>query len=96
MPSACDHGDKGNLCAAGDEGGGHDGHTAVAFVFNGTRSHNAGNTAAGADEHRDKGFTRKSEFAEYTVKHEGYTRHITASLQESKEQEQYKHLGNKA
>ena len=49
------HGNKGNLRAAGDKGGRHDRHAAVALVFNGSRCHDARNAAAGSDEHRNKG-----------------------------------------
>ena len=38
----CDEADDGHLSAAGDEAGGHDGHTAVALVLDGTGSHNTG------------------------------------------------------
>ena len=94
--SAGNHGDKGNLGAAGDKGGGHDGHTAVPLVFDGTGGHDAGNAAAGADQHGNKGFAGKAELAENTVKHKGDTGHVAAGLQESQQQEQHQHLGNKA
>ena len=51
-------GDQGNdreLGSAGNKGRGHDGHTAVTFIFNGTRRHDSGHAAAGADEHGDEG-----------------------------------------
>ena len=67
---ACDHGDERYLSAAGDECCCHYGHTAVALIFNGTRSHDSGNAAAGADKHRDEGFAGETELAEYTVKNE--------------------------
>ena len=54
---ACNHGNEGHLCAAGDEGGGHDGHTAVTLVLDGTGSHNTGHAAAGTDQHGDEAFT---------------------------------------
>ena len=50
--STRDQADNGHLSAAGDEAGGHDGHTAVTLVLDGTRSHNARDAAAGADQHR--------------------------------------------
>ena len=46
--STCDQADDGHLGAAGDEAGGHDGHTAVTLVLDGTGSHNAGHAAAGS------------------------------------------------
>ena len=90
------HCDKRYLGTAGDKGCGHDCHTAIAFVFNGTRSHNTRDTAAGTDEHRDKGFAGKSELAEDTVEYKRDTRHVTASLQKCKQQEQNQHLRHKA
>ena len=84
----CDHGDKRKLCTAGDEGGRHDCHTAVTLVFNRTGSHDTRNTAAGTDQHRDEGLTGKAELTEDTVHDEGDTCHVTASLQECKEDEQ--------
>ena len=93
---AGDHGDEGHLGAAGDEGGGHDGHTAVTLIFDGTGGHDAGDTAAHADEHGDEGLTGQAELAEDTVQNEGDTGHIAAGLQESQHQEQHQHLGNKA
>ena len=59
-----DRGNDGQLGAAGDEGGGHDGHLAVTVVLDGTGGHDAGNTAAGADEHGNEGLTRQAEPAE--------------------------------
>ena len=50
----CDHCDERYLCAAGDEGGGHDGHAAVTLVLDSSRSHDAGDAAAGAYQHRDE------------------------------------------
>ena len=41
-----------------------------------------GNAAARADKHRNEGFAGKTELAEYTVKNECDTRHITAGFQE--------------
>ena len=66
----------------------------VTLIFNGTRSHDTGDTAAGTDQHRDKGLTGQTELTEDTVQNECDTRHITASLQECKEEEQYQHLRN--
>ena len=94
--SACDHPDEGNLGAAGDKGGGHDGHATVTLIFDGTGSHDAGDTAAGTDEHGDEGLTGKAELTEDTVQYEGDTGHIAAGLQESQHQEQHQHLRHKA
>ena len=74
--------DERHLCAAGDEGGGHDRHTAVTFIFNGTRSHDAGDAAAGADKHRDEGLAGQAELAEDTVQNEGDTGHVAARFEE--------------
>ena len=93
---AGDHADEGNLCAAGDEGGGHDGHTAVTFILDGTGRHNAGDTAAGTDQHGDEGLTGQAELAENTIQHEGDTGHVAAGLQEGQHQEQHQHLGHEA
>ena len=90
------HGDEGHLGAAGDEGGGHDRHTAVTLVFNGTGGHDAGDAAAGADEHGDEGLTGQAELAEDTVQNEGDTGHVAAGLQEGQHQEQHQHLGHEA
>ena len=92
-------GNQGNdrqLCAAGNKGGGHNRHAAVALVFNGTGGHNAGNAAAGADQHRDKGFAGKAEFAENPVHDKGDTRHIAAGFQKRQEDKQHQHLRNKS
>ena len=83
--SAGDHRDKRNFRAARDKGGGHNGHLAVAVIFNGTRSHDTRNAASRTDKHRDKGLTGKTEFTEDTVKDERDTRHITACFKECKE-----------
>ena len=92
---AGDHSDKRYLCTAGDKCRGHYGHTAVAFVFDGTRCHDTRDTAARADKHRDEGFTGKTELAEDTVEHERDTRHVTAGFQECEEDEQNEHLRDK-
>ena len=94
--SARDHGDEGNLRAAGDEGGGHNGHPAVTLVFNGTGRHNAGNAAAGADQHGDKGLTGQAEFPEDTVENECDTGHVAAGFQNGQQQEQHQHLRHEA
>ena len=94
--SAGDHGDEGNLRAAGDEGGGHDRHTTVTLVFDGTGGHDAGDTAAGADQHGDEGLTGQTELTEDTVQNEGDTGHVAAGFQEGQQQEQHQHLRHKA
>ena len=94
--SACDHGDERDLCAAGDEGRRHDGHTAVTLVFYRAGSHDSGNAAAGADEHRDEGLAGEAELTEDTVKDECDTRHVAAGLKECEEEEQDEHLGNES
>ena len=94
--SARDHCDEWNLSAAGDKCCRHDGHAAVTLVLDGTGSHDTRDTAACTDQDRDKGLTGKTELSEYTVEHERNTRHVTASLEERQEDEQYQHLGNEA
>ena len=93
---AGDHCDERNLCAAGDEGGGHDRHAAVTLVFDGAGSHDARNAAADADEHGDEALAGEAELAEHTVKNEGDTRHVAAGLEEGEHEEQDEHLGNEA
>ena len=58
--------------------------------------HDARDTAAGADQHRDERFTGKTELTEDTVHDEGDTRHIAAGLKERKENEEDQHLRYKA
>ena len=94
--SARDHRDERHLSAAGDEGGGHDGHTAVALVLDGTGCHDAGNAAAGADEHRNEGFAGETELSEDTVKDERDTGHVAARLKSRKQEEQDEHLRDEA
>ena len=93
---ACNQSDDRQFGAAGDKGGGHNRHLAVTVVFNGTGRHNAGNAAAGADEHRDKGLTGQAELAENTVHDKRDTRHIAAGFQKRQQQEQHQHLRHKA
>ena len=93
---AGDHGDEGHFRTAGDERGGHDRHTAVTLVFNGTGGHDARNAAADTDEHRDEGLTGQAELAEDTVEHEGDTGHVAAGLEEGEHQEQDQHLRHEA
>src|SRR5699024_3509730 len=83
--SACNQGNDGKLRAAGDKGGGHNGHFPVSVVLNGTGSHNAGNAAAGSNQHGDKGLTGQSELAENTVHDERHSGHVAAGLQERQE-----------
>ena len=94
--SAGDHRNKGHLSAAGDEGGGHDGHTAVTFVLDGTRGHDAGHAAAGADEDGDEALAGQAELTEDTVQDEGDTSHVAAGFQEGQQQEQDQHLRHEA
>ena len=89
-------GDDGHLGGAGDHGGGHDGHPPVRFVFNGPGSHDSGHAAAGADQHGDEGFPRKTELPESPVQDESDTGHVAAGFQEGQEDEQDHHLGYKA
>ena len=81
--------DNRKLCRTRNKGCCHNSHTAVAFIFNSTRSHNARNTASRSDKHRNKGFARKSEMAENSVHNKGNARHITASLKKCKHNEKH-------
>ena len=93
---AGDEADNGHLGAAGDEGGGKDGHLAVAVVFNGARGHHARHAAAGADQHGDEALARQAELAEDAVHDEGDTGHVAHVLQNGQHEEQHQHLRNKA
>ena len=94
--SSGNQGNDGKLSAAGDKGSGHNGHAAVAFVFNRSTGHDTRDTTAGANEHRNKGFSRQTKFTEDTVHHKRNTRHIAARLQKREEEEQHQHLRNKS
>ena len=87
---------NGHFCSAGDEAGGHNRHAAVIFVFNGTGCHDAGDGAAGADEHGDEALSGKTEFPENPVHDESYTRHIADILKDGEAQKQYQHLRHEA
>jgi len=93
---ADDHADERHLRAAGDERRGHDGHAPVAFIFNGTRRHDARDTAARADKDGDKALAGETEAAEHAVEHEGDARHVAARLHEREQEEQHEHLRHKA
>ena len=88
--------DDRHLRAARHKARSHDRHTAVPFVFNRPGGHDTGDAAAGTDQHRDKGFAGQSETAEDTVHDEGNTCHVTAVFQNSKHQEEDKHLRDEA
>ena len=94
--STRDQADDGHLSAAGDEAGGHDGHTAVALVLDGTRSHDARDAAASADQHGNEALAGQAELTEDTVHDEGDTGHIADILQNGQQEEQDQHLGNEA
>ena len=79
---ARDQGDERRFRAAGDERRRDDRHAAVAFAFNCTGGHDAGDAAARADENRNEALAGEPEPAEHTVEHEGDTRHVAARLQE--------------
>ena len=64
--------------------------------LNGPGGHNAGDAAAGADQHGDKGLAGQAEAAENPVHDERNARHIAAVLQNGQEEEQDKHLRHKA
>ncbi len=80
--------DDGQLRAAGDHGGGHDGHASVLLVLDGLGGHDRRHTAAAGDEHRDERFARQAEAPEDAVHDEGYASHVSTALQEAQEQEE--------
>ena len=86
----------GSLALHGNKGGSHNGHAAVAFLFNGTRCHNARNAAARADQHRDERLAGQAELAEDTVHDERDARHVAAVLQDGQEDEQHENLRHEA
>ncbi len=94
--SAGKQADNGQLRAAGHKAGGHNGHAAISFVFNGAAGHDAGHAAARADQHGNKALAGKAEFAEDTVHDECDASHIANIFQYGQHQEQHQHLGNKA
>ena len=91
-----EEGDNGHLRAAGDKAGGHDGHAAVALIFNGTGGHDAGDAAARADQHRDEALARKAELPEDPVHDESDAGHVAHILQDGQHQKQYQHLRHEA
>ena len=94
--STCDQADDGHLGTAGNEAGGHDRHTAVTLVLDGTGSHNTGNAAAGTNQNGDEALAGQAELAEDTVHDESNTGHVTNVFQDGKQEEQNQHLGNEA
>ena len=93
---ARDQGNDRQFRSAWHKSGRHDRHLAVTVIFNRPGCHNPRHPASGADQHRNEGFAGQSELPENTVHDERDTRHISASLQESQEQEQHEHLRNKS
>ena len=93
--STCDQADDGHLGTAGNEAGGHDRHTAVTLVLDGTGSHNTGNAAAGTNQNGDEALAGQTEAAEDTVHDEGDTGHVDI-LEDGQQEEQNEHLGNEA
>ncbi len=93
---ASEHRDDRQLSAARDEAGGHDGHSTVTLLLDGTGSHDSRYAAAGADQHRDEGLAGQTELAEDTVHDECDTCHVAAVLEDSEEEEQNHHLRNEA
>ena len=94
--STCDQADDGHLGTAGNEAGGHDRHTAVTLVLDGTGSHDTGNAAAGTNQNGDEALAGQTEAAEDTVHDEGDTGHVADVLQDGQQEEQNEHLGNEA
>ena len=91
-----DERDDGQLGAAGDHGRRHDGHAAVLLVLDGLGGHDCGHTAAGGNEHWDEGFAGQTEAAEHAVHDEGDAGHVSAALQEAKQDEQHDQLRDEA
>ena len=94
--SACDHADDGHFCAAGDEARGHDGHFSVSVLLDCAGRHDAGDAAAGGNQHGNERFAAKAEFSEHAVHDERDSRHVAAVLKHGKQKEENQHLGNKA
>ena len=92
----CHHGNDLHLCGTGQISCQHDGHAAVFFVLNGTGSHDSRNTAAGSDQHGDKGFSGQSEMTEQTIHDKCDPGHVAGVLQQTQEKEQDQHLRNKS
>ena len=86
----------GILAPQGMKAGGHDGHAAVPFIFNGAGGHDARHAAAGADQHGDEALAGKAELAEDTVHDEGDAGHVAHVLQNGQHQEQHQHLRHEA
>ena len=93
---ACNHGDEWQLGAAGNEGGGHDGHAPVPLILDGAGGHDAGDAAAGTNEHGNEGFAGQAELPENPVHDKGDPGHVAAGLQEGQEEEQDQNLGDEA
>lgn len=90
-----DHADDDHFRAAGYEGGEHERHAAVLFVFNRPGCHKRRHAAAGADQEREERFAGKAESAEYPVHDKGDPRHISRILQNGQEEKQDQHLRHK-
>ena len=94
--SARDHCYERYFRAARYECCGHDGHAAVALVFNGARSHDTGYAAARAYKHGDEALARKPEAPEYPVENKGDSCHVSASFEKRQHEEQNEHLRNES
>ena len=88
--------DDGQLRAAGDEAGGHNGHLPVPVLLDGAGGQNAGHAAAGGHQQRNEALAGQPEAAEDPVHDEGDTGHIAHILQNGQQEEQHQHLGHKA
>ena len=88
--------DDRKFCRTWDKGGCHNGHLAVAVIFNGTACLNSRNAAAQTDQHWDKGFTRQTKTTENTVHDKGNTCHVTTVFQKCEQQEKNHHLRQEA
>ena len=66
------------------------------FVFYRARSHDAGDAAAGGDDHRDERLPGEAEAAEYPVEDEGDARHIPGIFKDRQQREEDQHLRHEA
>ena len=89
-------GDDGDLGAAGDEAGGHDGHLPVPVLLDGPGGQDAGDAAAGGHQHGDEALAREAEAPEDPVHDEGDAGHVADVLQDAQQEHQHQNLGHKA
>ena len=97
---AGNHRDERNLGPAGDKGRRHDRHTTVALIFNGTGSHDARDTAARADQHRDRRTCRtgrtSGRYGQVRMRYAPYSRSLRGRPQHQHRERRPEHLRHKA